>query len=189
MQQPFRNKMLLIAAFLSFLPVAGSFLYAQVSAGAISGTVTDPTQAAIAGARVTITNQETGVSHTLTTDRSGFYSAEGLPVGLYTIDVTTPNFKESVTSGIQIDPGARRANNVVLEVGSATAQVTVTANTEQVNTESSESGGTLTSTQIDNLMLNGRNFQTLASPFPVSAAPTGPMDWAAAGSLVEPSLS
>jgi hypothetical protein len=81
MQPRLRNKILQIAAFLSLLLFAGSFLYAQVSAGAISGTVTDPTQAAIAGAKVTITNQETGISHVLTTDRSGFYSAEGLPVG------------------------------------------------------------------------------------------------------------
>jgi Carboxypeptidase regulatory-like domain/TonB-dependent Receptor Plug Domain len=173
MQPRLRNKLLQIAVFLSLLPSGGSFLYGQVTAGAISGTVSDPTGAAIPDAKVTIKNQQTGIARALTTDKSGFYSAEGLPVGQYTIDVTTPNFKESVTSGIQIDPGERRANNVALEVGSATAQVTVSANTEQVNTESSESGGTLTSTQIDNLMLNGRNFQTLAISVPGVSSTNG----------------
>jgi hypothetical protein len=82
------------------------------------------------------------------------------------IDVVKAGFQESVTSGIQLDPGQRRANNVKLEVGAASSEVTVTANAVQVNTESSESGGTISSEQIDSLMLNGRNFQTLAIAIP-----------------------
>jgi Carboxypeptidase regulatory-like domain/TonB-dependent Receptor Plug Domain len=159
-----RNKMLQITAFLSLLLVCGPFLHAQASA--ISGTVTDTSGASIAGAKVVVTNQGTGISRTVTTDSSGFYSAEGLAVGQYKIDVTKEGFQASITNGIQIDPGQRRANNVKLEVGGATSEVTVTANAEQVNTESSESGGTISSKQIDNLMLNGRNFQTLAIAIP-----------------------
>jgi hypothetical protein len=166
LRQPFRIIGLQIAAFLSLLSVTGPLLHAQASASSISGTVTDTSSAAIAGAKVTITNQATGVSHTETTDSSGFYSAEGLSVGQYKIDVSKAGFRESITNGIQIDPGQRRANNVRLEVGSATSEVTVTANAVQVNTESSESGGTISSEQIDNLMLNGRNFQTLAIAIP-----------------------
>ena len=166
------KKVLQIGAIVLLLSCAG-WLHAQVSTGAISGTASDSTGAAIAGATVKITNQETGVSSSLTTDSGGFYSAEGLSVGTYTIDITKEGFKESITKGIQIDPGQRRANNVTLEVGSATSQVTVTANAQQVNTQTSESGGTITSKQISNLMLNGRNFQTLAIAIPGVSSTSG----------------
>ena len=149
-----------------FMLVGAGWLHGQVITGAISGNVTDSTGAAVSGATVTVTNQGTGVSQVLTTDSSGFYSAEGLSVALYTIDISKAGFKENVTKGIQLNPGQRRANNVVLEVGSATSKVTVTADVEQVNTQTSESSGTLSSKQISNLMLNGRNFQTLAIAIP-----------------------
>jgi Carboxypeptidase regulatory-like domain len=173
MQPLYRNTLLQVVTFLSLLVFAGPMLHGQTGAGAISGTVTDKTGAVVAGTKVTVTNQGTNVSHVVTTDSGGFYSIEGLTVGLYTIDISKPGFKESITSGIQIDPGQRRANNVSLEVGSESSQVTVTANAEQVNTESSDSGGTLTSTQIDNLMLNGRNFQTLAIAIPGVSSTNG----------------
>jgi Carboxypeptidase regulatory-like domain/TonB-dependent Receptor Plug Domain len=167
------NKMLRMAALLGLLNFAGPFLNAQASLSSISGTVADATGAVIPGAKVTISNQGTGVSHEKTTNSSGFYSVEGLEDGQYTIDVTKSGFQESVTHGIQLDPGQRRASNVVLAVGSATTQVTVTADAVQVNTMSSESGGTISSEQIDNLMLNGRNFQTLAIAIPGVASTNG----------------
>lgn len=146
-------------------------MQAQVSLGAISGSVTDSSANLVPGATVTLTNQATNVATRLTTDTRGFYSAEGLAVGQYKLDVAKTGFQEVVTQGIQIDPGQRRANNVVLTVGSATTNVVVNATAEQVNTETSESGGTLTSKQISNLMVNGRDFQTLAIAIPgVSSA-------------------
>jgi hypothetical protein len=161
-----RNRLIQIVAIVGLFCLTGDLARAQASASSISGTVTDSSGAAIAGAKVTITNQGTAVSHTLTTDGSGFFSAEGLATGQYSIDIVKAGFQESVTSGIQLDPGQRRANNVKLEVGAASSEVTVTANSVQVNTESSESGGTISSEQIDSLMLNGRNFQTLAIAIP-----------------------
>jgi Carboxypeptidase regulatory-like domain/TonB-dependent Receptor Plug Domain len=167
------NTLLRIAAFLSLLLVAAPFLSGQASLSAITGTVTDTTGAAIVGAKVTITNQGTTVSHVATTDSGGFFSVEGLSDGQYAVAVSKTGFKENVTNGIQLDPGQRRANNVVLEVGSATSAVTVTADALQVNTQSSESSGTISSEQIDNLMLNGRNFQTLAIAVPGVASTAG----------------
>jgi len=166
LKKHFRTAVLPIAAFLSLLFATAPFLYAQASASSISGTVTDASGSVVSAATVTITNQATGVTHAGVTDNSGFYSAEGLSVGRYKISIAKPGFKESITNDIQIDPGQRRSNNVRLEVGNATSEVTVTANAVQVNTESSESGGTISSEQIDNLMLNGRNFQTLAIAIP-----------------------
>jgi hypothetical protein len=167
------RRILQITAFLGMLCIANPAMRGQASLSSISGTVTDTSHAAIPGAKVTITNQGTGVFHESTTDSSGFFSEEGLAVGQYKVDVTKPGFKESVTNGIQIDPGQRRATDIVLEVGNATAEVTVTANAVEVNTESSESGGTIDSKQIDNLMLNGRNYQTLAISVPGVASMNG----------------
>ena len=145
MQRFYQEKILLFLTAI-LVPIATSSLNAQVvNTGAISGTVTDSTGAAIPGATVTVTNQGTAISRTLTADNSGFYSAEGLSVGQYSIDVSKPGFQENVTQGIQIDPGQRRANSVVLQVGAATAKITVSANAVQINTQTSESGGTLSS--------------------------------------------
>ena len=115
MQPLYRNTLLQVVTFLSLLVFAGPMLHGQTGAGAISGTVTDKTGAVVAGTKVTVTNQGTNVSHVVTTDSGGFYSIEGLTVGLYTIDISKPGFKESITSGIQIDPGQRRAENRALE--------------------------------------------------------------------------
>ena len=161
----------LIAVVLLF--VATGWIHAQTSTGAISGTATDPTGAKVVGATVTITNEGTGVSSALTTDGGGFYSAEGLGVGDYTIRVSKPGFEENVTSGIHLAPGQRSADNVVLKVGSESAKVTVSATAQQVNTQTAESGGTITSKQISNLMLNGRNFQTLAIAIPGVSSTSG----------------
>lgn len=169
----YQNKMLLFLTAILLLIATSSMRAQVVNTGAISGSVIDSTGAAIPGATVTVTNQGTTVSRTLTTDSSGFYSAEGLSVGQYSIDVSKPGFQGNVIQDIQIDPGQRRANSVVLKVGSATSRVTVTANAEQVNTQTSESGGTLSSTQISNLMLNGRNFQTLAIAIPGVSSTAG----------------
>ncbi|MFZ0516297.1 MAG: carboxypeptidase regulatory-like domain-containing protein [Acidobacteriaceae bacterium] len=167
----FKTPLRLIAIMLVF--VTASWIHAQTSTGAISGTATDPTGAKVVGATVTITNQGTGVSSTLTTDGGGFYSAEGLGVGDYTVRIGKPGFEENVTSGIHLEPGQRRADNVVLKVGNESSSVTVSATAQQVNTQTAESGGTITSKQISNLMLNGRNFQTLATAIPGVASTAG----------------
>lgn len=142
------------------------FLHAQANVGSISGTIADSSGAALPGATVTVTSEQTGVTRTLTSDAAGFYSVEGLTAGSFTIRVTHAGFATAVFTGIHINPGERRANNVVLKIGGVKSQIVVSADTEQVNTESAESGGSISSKQITNLMLNGRNFQTLGIAIP-----------------------
>lgn len=151
----------------------GNLSAQQLITGAISGTVTDSTGAAVPGAAVTLTNEGTSVSRSATTDGKGFYSIEALPSGQYRVQVSKEGFKEGVTRDIHLDPGQRRGNNVTLEVGSVTTQVTVDADTVQVDTESSETGGTITEKQINNMMLNGRNFQSLAMSVPGVSSTSG----------------
>ncbi len=158
-------KSIYVAVIIVLFLVSGSLL-AQTPTEAITGIVTDKAGAVVPGATVIVTNQETGVSRTLTTDSRGFYSAEGLAVARFTVAISKPGFKENITQDIMLNPGQRRANNIVLQVGSASTQVTVSADTVAVNTETSESSGTLDAKQINNLMLNGRNFQSLAVAIP-----------------------
>ena len=155
-------QLLLVVALLS-VPV---LLQAQAADQAITGIVTDHSGALIPGAKVTVTNEGTGVSITLTTNDKGFYSAEGLNLGLYTVEVSKQGFRTSITTGIKLNPGERNGHNVALQVGVASASVTVKADQLQVNTETSENGGTIDQKQISNLMLNGRNFQSLAVGIP-----------------------
>lgn len=152
----------------------GSYAAAQATAGAISGVVTDPSGASIAGATVNVTSQSTNSVRVVTTNDSGFYSAEGLSVGDYSVSVSKSGFETTITRGIHLNPGQRYAANVSLQISRASTTVNVTtAGAEQVNTETSESGGTLESKQISNLMLNGRSFQTLALAIPGVSSTAG----------------
>ena len=172
MRRFYKSKILLILAGILMVITPWS-LSAQSVTGAIAGTVTDATNAVISEAVVTVTNQATGVSRSLKTDAVGFYSVEGLMVGQYSVDVTRDGFEENLTKGIQIDPGTRRENNVILKVGASTTKVTVEADQVAVNTESSETGGTISAEQIDNMQLNGRSFESLAVAIPGVASTAG----------------
>lgn len=156
----------LLVALVLFV-AAGLGLYAQNNTSvSITGTVTDPSDAMVDGATVKITNVATGLSYTATTNNSGYYNEEALPPGDYTVTATKQGFKTAVVVGIHLDPGQRRGVDVRLAVGSTEASVTVQADTVAVQTESSESGGTITAKEVQNIMLNGRNFQSLLTVVP-----------------------
>lgn len=155
------------------LCVQGGSVYGQENLGAISGTVADSTGASIAGAQVIVQDQSSGTVESLKTNGDGYYSAEGLSAGRYEIKIVDEGFQTSVTSGIELSPGQRIANNVTLKIGSVSSKYIVNASTLQVNTQTSESGGTISSKQISNLMLNGRNFQTLGISIPGVSSTSG----------------
>jgi hypothetical protein len=139
----------------------------------ITGTITDTTGAVVPAVQVTITNQATGLSHTETSNGNGFYDAESLAPGDYSISTKKTGFKSQVVKDIHLDPGQRRGADLKLAVGEATATVTVEADAVVVQTESAELGGTVSAKEVSNLMLNGRNFQTLALIVPGVSAASG----------------
>jgi hypothetical protein len=129
--------------------------------GAIQGTITDPSNAAIPNATVVISNHETGYSHTLTTDKSGYYSLGPLAPGTYVITVTAPRFsKLSATTVVQV--GTTTSGSEKLVVGAATETVEVTASSIQVNTDQIGVAGVVTKEEIDQLPVNGRNILDIA---------------------------
>src|SRR5687767_8307720 len=104
-------------------------------ASAIEGTVSDPSEAIVPNASVTITNEATGVSQTGQTTSAGYYRFPALPGGTYTVRITAQGFKPWVRERIRVESTQVRAVNAALEVGSAAAEeVTVTADAPLVET-------------------------------------------------------
>lgn len=148
-------------------------LLAQKITGAINGVVSDPSGAVIAKATVTITNIGTGLTRTVTTNDMGEYIAPDLPNGTYRIVVKQANFKETVTSNVEVHVASTALVNVQLQMGNTSEQITVEANAIQVQTDSAELGEVVLAGQVRDLPLNGRNFVALTQLQPgVSSART-----------------
>ena len=140
-------------------------MVAQSDLGSITGFVKDPSGAVIPNAKVTVSNAA-GLERTATTDGAGNYSVTNIPPGLYTMTAEAPGFKKFETSDNKLDPSSHLAINATLAVGAATETVQVTANAQQLQTESATVQKLVTRQQIDALELNGRNPVGLASLVP-----------------------
>jgi hypothetical protein len=132
-----------------------------ISTGSIQGTVTDPSGAVVGGAKITITNKSTQEPKNVTTNASGIYTSGGLIPGSYNVRVEATGFKTAEFQAT-VQVGVTKAGNVKLQVGSAQQVIEVKAAEVQVNTEQATVQGVLTTEQIENLPINGRNFLDLA---------------------------
>lgn len=132
-----------------------------VAQGSVQGTVTDPSGAVVAGAKITITNRATGQVVTTATSSSGTYSSGGLIVGDYSVRVEAKGFK-TTQFVVPAQVAVTSAGSVKLEVGQESTVVEVQGASVTVNTEQATVQGVLTGEQIDNLPVNGRNFLDLA---------------------------
>jgi Carboxypeptidase regulatory-like domain len=129
-------------------------LLAQSDRGTITGTVTDASGALIAGAKINLTNSETGFkSDTVTTD-TGNYTVPGLAVGKYTLTVEQVGFTKYQQTNIEVQVAITARVNVVLQVGSTTDSVVVNAEASQLKTENAEISTTVTGKQINELPIN-----------------------------------
>jgi len=138
-------------------------VFPQTQYGSISGTVKDPTGAVIPGAEVTVTNTDTGAKRTVVSDDSGFYTDPNVSPGNYTVTVSMPGFKTSVSEPTKVDIRSNRVVNLQLAVGDVSEQVTVEgASVAQVELRSGEVANLITSEQVSELPLNGRSFVQLA---------------------------
>jgi hypothetical protein len=142
--------------------------------GYISGTVTDKTGAAVVGAEVVISNAAGSQTRTTITNSEGAYVVAGLQSGKYNIEVTAKGFQKYSAQNVVLDVAEKIRVDVQLTVGAVTEEVVVTGeNVAQVQTTSSEIGGTVTGKQIDQLILNGRNFSQLVTIVPGVVSQTG----------------
>jgi hypothetical protein len=159
----FRAALRIADIFLSFTSVS---LYGQILVGRISGAVTDPTGAAVAGSQVTITNTDTQAARRVSTDNKGFYSVTELPIGPYKVEVNQSGFKRSSQSGLTLSADGRLTANFTLQVGEISQSVVVEARPEQLNTTSGEVAHVVDQRQVNNLPLNGRSYMELLTLVP-----------------------
>jgi Carboxypeptidase regulatory-like domain len=146
-------------AILLLLPSA--WAQSSISTGGIQGTVTDPNDAVVPNATITITNKSTGQAITLHSSSGGTFGTGALNPGNYELKVEASGF-QTVVSTIPVQVGVISSGNVKLTVGKATEVVEVTGSSVAVNTEQATVQGVLTTEQIENLPVNGRNFLDLA---------------------------
>jgi len=132
----------------------------------IVGTVTDPSGAAVANAKVTLTNTDTGVSKELTTNDAGQYNAIDIHIGHYEVKVETSGFKTAERKGIILQVGDRQRADFQLAVGGSQEMVTVEANTIAVQADTGEVSNVVTGQQIEGLSINGRGIYQLAALAP-----------------------
>src|ERR1700734_1476900 len=134
---------------------------AQTTAGRILGTVTDQSGAAVGGATVVVTDVQHGVSRTLTTGDSGDYVAAELQPGTYEIRVESKGFKTVERLNVVIEVATDVRADFSLPPGQVSETIVVNEDIPLVNTTSSTLGGTLSNEEINDLPLNGRNYENL----------------------------
>ncbi|MGO8984428.1 MAG: carboxypeptidase regulatory-like domain-containing protein [Terriglobales bacterium] len=144
---------LLIAAA---LPIA-----AQTTTGRILGTVSDQSGAAVPGAAVVITDVQRGITRAVATDSSGEYSAPELQPGTYKVRAEAKGFKTVERVNILVEVAEDLRVNITLPPGQVSETIVVTDEVPLVNTTSATLGGTLSNAEINDLPLNGRNYENL----------------------------
>jgi hypothetical protein len=136
-------------------------LVSQTTTGRVSGTVRDKTGAALPGASVTISNTQQAITRTVTTDATGSYVVPGLPPAVYQVVAKAPGFKSVERPNIEVEVAMDLTLDFDLPPGSVTETVVVTQQAPLINTVSSTLGGTLSNREINDLPLNGRNYENL----------------------------
>jgi hypothetical protein len=134
---------------------------AQKITGTIRGTVTDPTGAVIQGAKVTVTNEGTGLTRSMTTTEAGIYSFAELPVGSYKIQVEHSGFKSEVRTNVVLNVADARAVDLQLQPGEVSEIITVESTAVAVKTVGGDVSGLVSGEEARTLPLNGRNFMQL----------------------------
>ena len=133
---------------------------AQVGTGTISGVVTDPSGAVVVGALVSITNSQTGVLTSATTNSYGRYVVPDLIVGRYDVQAAKQGFEAQVIKQVLLTVGANVVVDCKLTLGQKITALTVTE-FSQVDTTTAEISALISREQMENLPLNGRNFEQL----------------------------
>jgi hypothetical protein len=149
---------------------------AQESAS-VSGRVTDGTASAVPGAEVEIKDVDTGFSQTTKTNGDGFYSFPALKPGRYLMTVRKQSFEIVSVTGIILNVQEKVSHSFVLKVGSVAETVTVTAQTNHVNTTDGTVSTVIEREMVENMPLNGRSFQSLLELTPgINPAVPGPVN-------------
>jgi len=138
MEYAFRNTLTRFLLVLGVLALLTGIVWAQGGTGELTGLVTDPSGAVVASSQITLTNTATGDKRTTQTTPAGTYRFSALPVvGTYTLEMAPKGFKGSKISNIIISVGTTRNEDIHLELGASSEQVTVEAGAQTVQTTES----------------------------------------------------
>jgi hypothetical protein len=147
---------------LVFVLLAAVSLSAQTFRGTILGTVTDPSGAVLAGAKVTVKNVGTGLERTTDTSGDGSYTLPELPIGTYTVTITLTGFQTSVTTAVAVDVATERRVDASMKPGQVSTRVEVAGDLlPQVETTTNDLGGIITQETVKDLPVNGRDYTKL----------------------------
>ena len=149
----------------------------QGNTGRILGVVTDQSGGFVANAKVTITDVARGVSQNLNTDSDGAYAAINLLPGTYTVRAEYKGFKTFERKNVLLEVGKDVRVDVVLQPGSTNESIVITSEVPMVDTTSTTLGGTISNEIINDLPLNGRNYQNLISLRPGTSIYPGGGPW------------
>src|SRR6266571_8200820 len=152
-------------------------LSAQGNFGRILGTVTDPSGAVIPGATVSIIDKDRGLARTLTTDEAGLYNAPNLIPGTYTVRAELPGFKTLDRGNVVVEVGSEIRVDLTIEPGQQSETVTVNEAIPLVDTTGATLGGVLPNAAINDMPLNGRNYQNLLNLIPGVMIQPGGSPW------------
>jgi hypothetical protein len=155
-----------MAFVMAFFFIAAT-AWAQTDTGTITGTITDPTGAVVAGAAVTVTSEVNGKQRQAKSDAKGNYTFSELPSGAYTVAISAQGFAITKETHVVLDAASSRDLNNQLTVGQTSQEIVVTDVAQsQVNTADAQIASTITGKQIDDISLNGRNYVQLMRLLP-----------------------
>jgi hypothetical protein len=152
-------RLLELSVFLA--TVSASILTAQTFRGTLLGTITDPTGAVIPGVSISVKNMDTGIERMTQSNSDGAFRVPELPVGRYSVTVTMAGFTPYLAEDVDVAVAGEVTLNVALQTGSQKEEVVVIGNALQVETTSNTLGATLTSNEVKNLPVNGRDYTKL----------------------------
>ena len=141
----------------------------QATSGQISGEVVDANGAAVANAKVKVTNKETGLVRDVTASGDGIYTVVTLPPGKYTVVAEATGFANATVDDVVVNVG--RTENIKLTMGAAGVQASVLVSAEQVQVTRNESDAVVNETAIAETPINGRRFQDF-----ITLTPTAQVD-------------
>jgi len=160
--------MLVIRLFgcLCALLLAPCFLTAQTISGTIAGSVKDPTDPVLVGAKLALIHEATATRRHTTTNEVGIFTFNSVQPGSYTLVVEQPGFRTFRRTNMVLTANERLPVEIRLELGVATETVRVEAQGATVQTASAERSGTVAANQLSTLMLKGRDFMGLLKLLP-----------------------
>ncbi|HKQ74561.1 MAG TPA: carboxypeptidase regulatory-like domain-containing protein [Blastocatellia bacterium] len=159
-----------LSSIILMLVTLSPIIFAQ-STGTIQGTVTDPTGAAVPGAKVTVRNQATGIERIVETDSNGNYQTVALPPGVYRVEAQAQGFSSQGVDGLPLEVSRIAVQNIQLKLGEFTQTVSVTADMQVVDMSTMTVGLVINQKTVQEIPLNGRHFVDLGLLIPGSVTP------------------